>query len=88
MAAESGKERESRSEGLQCSTQETNGLFLHFVRKKKKARTQMNELIKTSGMDSDLNLKCDHFSLLMRRKTSEVICKVLQFTFNKCRAEA
>lgn len=29
------KEKESRSEGLQCCTPETNGLFLHFANEKK-----------------------------------------------------
>lgn len=28
------KEKKSRSEGLQCCTQETNGLFLHFAKEK------------------------------------------------------
>lgn len=35
MVAESGKGRISRSEELQCSTEETNGLFPHFVNEKK-----------------------------------------------------
>lgn len=29
------KKRKSRSEGLQCCTPETNGLFLHFAEEKK-----------------------------------------------------
>lgn len=51
------KEKESRSEWLQCCTPEKNGLFLHFVKEKKPGQWWMNysKLIKTSGMDSPIN---------------------------------
>ena len=32
------KEKESRSEGLQCCTPETNGLFLHFAKEEKQGQ--------------------------------------------------